>query len=166
MIAGYFLGARPASLAHNISYWRSYIPTFGPLGAPGAHRFTFSWGLMQFLHSLKCKVFVMLARMLIQRAGLFPRCHDHFVRNATRLRIPTAQRIPLLRRRYPATDNVSNHPLTPGLNMDSSWPCLLSTSPQTILRQSKGSFTIIDSYESVHSIRFLMTPLPLPKSVL
>ena len=27
----------------------------------------------------------MLARTLIQRAGLFPCCHDHFVRNATRL---------------------------------------------------------------------------------
>ena len=82
---GYFLGARPASLAHNISYWRTTIPTFGPLGAPGAHRFTFRWALMSFLHSLKCKVFVMLARTLIQRAGLFPRCHDHFVTNATRL---------------------------------------------------------------------------------
>ena len=30
----------------------------------------------------------------------------------------------------------------------------------------KGSFTIIDIYESVHSVRFLMTPSPLPKSVL
>ena len=30
----------------------------------------------------------------------------------------------------------------------------------------KGSFTIIDIYESVHSVRFLMTPSPLPRSVL
>ena len=40
---------------------------------------------MQILHSLKCKVFVMMARTLIQRADLFPRSRDHFVRNATRL---------------------------------------------------------------------------------
>ena len=57
-ISGYFLGARPASLAHTISYWRTNLPTFGPLGAPGAHRLTFRWALMQFLHSLKCKLFV------------------------------------------------------------------------------------------------------------
>ena len=84
-VPGYFLGARPASLAHKISYWRTDIPTFGPLGAQGAHRFAFRWALMQILHSLKCNVFVMMARMLIQRADLFPRSHDHFVRNATRL---------------------------------------------------------------------------------
>ena len=30
----------------------------------------------------------------------------------------------------------------------------------------KGSFTIIDIYESVHRVRFLMTPSPLPQSVL
>ena len=57
-ISGHFLGARPMSLAHKISYWRTNIPTFGPLGAPGALRFTFRWALMQFLHWLKCKVFV------------------------------------------------------------------------------------------------------------
>ena len=34
------------------------IPTFGPLGAPGAHRSTFCWALMQLLHTLKCKLFV------------------------------------------------------------------------------------------------------------
>ena len=83
--SGYFLGARPASLAHKISYWRTDIPTFGPLGAPGAHRFAFRWALMQILHSLKYKVFVMMAQTLIQRADLFPRSRDHFVRNATRL---------------------------------------------------------------------------------
>ena len=27
-------------------------------------------------------------------------------------------------------------------------------------KKSKGSFTIIDIYESVHSVRFLMTPSP------
>ena len=31
---------------------------------------------------------------------------------------------------------------------------------------SKGSFTIIDIYESVQRVRFLMTPTPLPQSVL
>ena len=39
-IPGIFLGARPASLAHKISYWCANIPT---LGAPGAHRSTFRW---------------------------------------------------------------------------------------------------------------------------
>ncbi len=58
---------------------------------------------------------IMLARMLIQHADLFPHCRDHFVRNATRLRT-APQRVPLLRRRYPATDSVSNHPF--GLNID------------------------------------------------
>ena len=57
-LSGYFLGARPAALAHKISYWRTDIPTFGPLGAPGAHRSTFNWALMQFLHSLIRKLFV------------------------------------------------------------------------------------------------------------
>ena len=103
---GYFLGARPASLAHTISYWRTNIPTFGPLGAPGAHRLTFRWALMQFLHSLKCKLFViMLARTLIQGADLFPRSFRS-KRNA----ITASHRGPLWRRRYPATDSVSNHP--------------------------------------------------------
>ena len=54
--SGYFLGARPASLAHKISYWRTAIPTFGPLGAPGAHRFAFRWALMQIRHSLKWSI--------------------------------------------------------------------------------------------------------------
>ena len=31
-------------------------------------------------------------------------------------------------------------------------------------RAQKGSFTIIDIYESVQSVRFLMTPSPSPKA--
>ena len=71
-LSGYFIGARPASLAHKISYCRPDITTFGPLGAPGAHRFAFRWALVQILHSLKRKVFVMVVRTLFQRADLFP----------------------------------------------------------------------------------------------
>ena len=40
-------------------------------------------------------------------ADLFPRCRDHFVRNATRL--PRSE-FPFYARRYSATDSVSNHP--------------------------------------------------------
>ena len=50
---------------------------------------------------------ITLARTLIQHADLFPHCRDHFVRNETHY---LARRVPLLSRRYPATDNVSNHP--------------------------------------------------------
>ena len=86
-LSGYFLGARPASLAHTISYWRTNIPTFGPLGAPGAHRLTFRWALVQFLHSLKCKLFVIYNAGPNANPGSRVRIcfRDHFVRNATRL---------------------------------------------------------------------------------
>ena len=47
--------------------------------------------------------------------------------------------------------------------VEDSW---LSSRNDDIALSGKGSFTIIDIYESVHSVRFLMTPSPLPKSVL
>ena len=45
--------------AHNLILTHKH-PDFRALGlgAPGAHRLTFRWALMQFLHSLKCKLFV------------------------------------------------------------------------------------------------------------
>ena len=90
IMAGNFLGARPASLAHKISYWRTDIMTFGPLGAPRAHRFTYHLSTCPYAISPLTKMqsiclFIMLARTLIQGADLFPLCRQHFVRNATRL---------------------------------------------------------------------------------
>ena len=52
--------------------------------------------------------FIMLVRTLIHHADLIPHCRDHFVRNTNATTAP--QRVPLLRRRHPASDSVSNHP--------------------------------------------------------